>query len=128
MDGKGRFYVCEECGSIVELVEGKDAPIECCGGKLKEVKAGKKEGAAEKHMPEVEIEGDVATVLVGSVMHPMQDTHHIGWVAVYTNKGVYRKKLEIGKDPVVKFLLSDGEKISSVYAYCNEHGLWEKEM
>ena len=37
MDKKGRFYMCEDCKSIVELVEGEKAPIECCGGKLKEI-------------------------------------------------------------------------------------------
>ena len=128
MDKNGRFYMCEECKSIVELVEGEKAPIECCGGKLKEINPKKSEGAAEKHIPQVKVEGNVATVLVGSVFHPMQDGHHIGWVAVYTNKGVYRKKLEIGKDPVVEFLLSDGERISAVYAYCNEHGIWEADL
>lgn len=123
---KSRFYVCEDCKSVVELVEGKEAAIDYCGGKLKELKANTNEGASEKHVPEVEINGNVATVKVGSVFHPMTDTHHIGWVALFTDEGVYRKKLDIGKDPVVKFLLSDGEQLSSVYAYCNEHGLWEK--
>jgi len=123
---KSRFYVCEDCKSIVELVDGKDTSIDCCGGRLKELKANTSEGATEKHVPEVEINGNVATVKVGSVFHPMTEAHYIGWVALFTNEGVYRKKLEPGKDPVVKFLLSDGEKISSVYAYCNEHGLWEK--
>ncbi len=108
------------------LVDGGDTSIDCCGGKLKELKANTSDGATEKHVPEVEINGNIATVKVGSVFHPMTDAHYIGWVALFTNEGVYRKKLEPGKDPVVKFLLSDSEKISSVYAYCNEHGLWEK--
>lgn len=123
---KSKFYICEDCGSIVELVEGEGTSIECCGGKLKELKAGTSDGATEKHVPEVEQNGNIVTVKVGSVFHPMTDAHYIGWVALFTSEGVYRKRLEIGKDPVVKFLLSDGEKLSSVYAYCNEHGLWEK--
>ena len=111
---KSRFYVCEDCKSIVELVDGGDTSIDCCGGKLKELKANTSDGATEKHVPEVEINGNIATVKVGSVFHPMTDAHYIGWVALFTNEGVYRKKLEPGKDPVVKFLLSDSEKISSV--------------
>lgn len=129
MKKKGRFFVCEDCKSVLELVEGhQEMSVECCGGKLKEIKANSSDGAGEKHVPEVEIQGNIATVRVGSILHPMTEEHNIGWVAVFTDKGVYRKVLEVGKDPVVQFLLSEGEKISAVYAYCNEHGLWEKEQ
>lgn len=121
---ESRFFECEKCKSVVELVEGKETSVECCGGRLKELKANTSDGATEKHMPEVEVNGNVATVKVGSVFHPMTDAHHIGWVALFTDEGVYRKKLRVNEDPVVKFLLSDGEKVSAVYAYCNEHGLW----
>ncbi|XCP83995.1 desulfoferrodoxin family protein [Roseburia hominis] len=126
MEQGTKFYKCEECGSVVELLEGESAPLESCGGKLKEMKANTSEGAGEKHIPEVEVKGNMAIVKVGSVLHPMTEEHNIGWVALYTNEGVYRKKLEPGKDPVVKFLLSEGEKVSAVYAYCNQHGLWKK--
>lgn len=123
---KSKFYVCEDCKSIVELVDGDTAPLDSCGGKFKELKANTSDGASEKHVPEVEVNGNIVTVKVGSIFHPMTDAHYIGWVALFTTEGVYRKKLAPGKEPVVKFLLSDGEKVSSVYAYCNEHGLWEK--
>lgn len=126
MAEEGKFYECEDCKSIVELVEGEESSIKCCGGKLKEIKPNTSEGAGEKHIPDVEIQGNVATVKVGSILHPMLAEHYIGWIAMYTNKGVYRKELEVGKEPTAKFLLSEGEEISAVYAYCNEHGLWKK--
>lgn len=125
---KSKFYVCEDCKSIVELVDGEEAFSESCGGKFKELKANTSDGASEKHVPEVDINGNTVTVKVGSIFHPMTDAHYIGWIALFTNEGVYRKKLTTGKDPVAAFHLSDGEIISAVYAYCNEHGLWGKEF
>lgn len=123
---ESRFYECESCKSVVELVDGQGTSIGCCGGKLKELHVNTGDGASEKHMPQVEVDGNLVTVRVGDIFHPMTEAHHIGWVALFTDEGVYRKKLKIGEDPVVKFLLSDGEEVSSVYAYCNEHGLWGK--
>ena len=37
------------------------------------------EGAAEKHLPVVEIDGRHITVKVGSIFHPMTEEHSIGW-------------------------------------------------
>ena len=42
-------------------------------------------------------------------------------------QGGQRKNLEVGKEPVVVFSLDD-EKPIAVYAYCNLHGLWKKEI
>ena len=39
----------------------------------------------------------------------------------------YRKWLNPGEAPNVKFLLSE-EKPVAVYAYCNLHGLWKTEL
>lgn len=126
MENTEKFYRCEECDGILELVEGNGDKITSCNGSLKEIKPNTSEGAGEKHIPEVEVQGDVVTVKVGSVLHPMVAEHYIGWVVLCTNKGTYRKKLAAGEEPIAKFLLSDGESVSSVYAYCNEHGLWKR--
>ncbi|MBQ7109525.1 MAG: desulfoferrodoxin, partial [Clostridia bacterium] len=63
----------------------------------------------------------------GSVEHPMTEEHHIVWVYLQTDRGGQRKCLEIGKDPVVTFTLSD-EKPVAAYAYCNLHGLWKADI
>lgn len=126
MENAVKFFHCEECDGIFELVEGDGSKLSGCGGSLKEIKPNTSEGAGEKHIPEVEVQGNVAIVKVGSVLHPMVAEHYIGWVILDTNKGVYRKNLEAGEEPVAKFLLSEGETVSSVYAYCNEHGLWKR--
>lgn len=45
------------------------------------------EGAAEKHLPVVEQNGLRVTVRVGSIFHPMDQEHSIGWVCLVTKAG-----------------------------------------
>ena len=72
-------------------------------------------------------EGDTVKVTVGSVIHPMTEEHLIEWVYLMTDKGGQRKCLSAGDAPTVEFKLV-GEKPIAVYAYCNLHGLWVKEI
>ena len=94
---------------------------------MQELKPGVVEASHEKHIPEVKLEGNEVVVTVGSVIHPMAEEHSILWICLETDKGVYRKYLEVGKAPVAVFSLVD-EKPVAVYAYCNLHGLWKKEI
>ena len=75
-----------------------------------------------------EVNGNVVTVTVGSVEHPMAEEHSILWVYLETDKGGQRKCLEVGAAPRVQFALADGEKAIAAYAYCNLHGLWKTEI
>ena len=122
-----KFFRCEKCGNIVELVEESGAPISCCGQKMTRLEAGVVEASREKHIPVVELSGNSVKVSVGSVEHPMSEEHSILWVYLETDKGGQRKCLAVGSDPVVTFALSD-EKPVAVYAYCNLHGLWKSEI
>ena len=85
------------------------------------------EASGEKHVPADEVGGNVVEVNVGSVNHPMEDVHWIEWVELVTDQGSARKYLNPGEAPHVRFLLGD-EKPLAVYAYCNLHGLWKKEL
>ena len=91
---------------------------------MTKLEPGTVEASHEKHIPVVCVEGNVVTVTVGSVEHPMAAEHSIVWVYLQTDKGGQRKCLEVGKAPVVKFALMD-EKPVAAYAYCNLHGLWK---
>ena len=122
-----KFFRCEKCGNIVELVEESGAPISCCGQKMTKLEAGVVEASREKHIPVPTVEGDKVRVLVGSVLHPMAEEHNIAWVSLQTDKGSQRKYLEVGASPEVVFSLN-GEKPIAVYAYCNLHGLWKSEI
>ena len=127
MYNNNKFYICEHCGNLVEMVHNAGVPMMCCGQKMKELEPGVVEASHEKHIPVASVEGNVVKVSVGSVEHPMAAEHSILWVSLLTDKGVQRKNLEVGKAPVVQFSLVD-EKPLAVYAYCNLHGLWKSEF
>ncbi len=122
-----KFYICKHCGNIVEMVNDSGVNPVCCGEKMHILEAGVVEASREKHIPEVIVDGNTVKVIVGSVLHPMAAEHSILWVELKTDKGISRKALEVGKEPVAVFALAD-EKPLSVYAYCNLHGLWKKDI
>ena len=122
-----KFYVCAHCGNIVEMVHDAGVPVVCCGQKMDELVPNSVEASGEKHIPAVTVQESGVEVRVGSVDHPMVDVHWIEWVQLVTDKGSYRRYLNAGDAPYVKFLLND-EKPLAVYAYCNLHGLWKTEL
>ena len=127
MKNSVKFYVCEHCGNVVEKVEDHGVPIMCCGQKMKELVPGVVEASREKHIPVARVEGNLVKVSVGSVEHPMAAEHSILWVALESDKGLYRKHLEVGAAPEAVFALADENPVA-VYAYCNLHGLWKQEL
>ena len=127
MDNNKKFYICEKCGNIVEIINDSGVNPHCCGQKMSVLEAGIVEASREKHIPEVEVLDGRVNVVVGSVLHPMAEEHSILWIELVSDKGVQRKYLNPGEAPAVSFLLKD-EKPIEVYAYCNLHGLWKKEI
>ena len=122
-----KFYICHNCGAIIEMIHDSVITPVCCGTKMDLLVANTVEASTEKHVPAVRVEGDLLVVNVGSVNHPMEDAHYIEWVQVVTENGVQRKMLKPGDAPNVVFHLG-GEKPVAVYAYCNLHGLWKSEL
>ncbi len=121
-----RFFVCEHCGNMIAVVKDSGVPVSCCGEKMKELIPGTTDAAREKHVPVISVNGNRVTVTVGEVEHPMAQEHYIEWISIATDKGNQRKVLKPGEKPVAEFMLLDGEKLESAYAYCNLHGLWKK--
>ena len=119
-----KFYICSHCGNIVEMVKDVGVKPFCCGQKMEELIPNTVEASGEKHIPSVSVSGDVVTVNVGSVDHPMVDEHFIEWVYVKTDKGGQRKHLKPGQAPKVCFTLCEGDEVVAVYEHCNLHGLW----
>lgn len=123
-----KFYVCNHCGNIVQYVKNKGVPVVCCGEKMSELIPGTSDGAAEKHVPAVKVEGQKVTVTVGSVEHPMVDVHYIEWVILETEKGYQKVELKPDQPPVAEFIVPEGDKPVAAYEYCNLHGLWKAEI
>ncbi len=122
-----KFYICKSCGNIVGIIENAGVPLMCCGGKMEELVANSVEAATEKHVPCVELDGDTICVTIGSVPHPMEAEHFIDYIYLETENGGQRKALKPGMAPACKFKVID-DKPLAVYAYCNLHGLWKKEL
>ena len=120
-----KFYRCNHCGQIVAVVKKTGVPIVCCGEQMQEIIPGTTDAAVEKHVPVYEVNGNIVTVSIGSVAHPMIEEHYIEWVALQTKAGNQRKALTPGSEPKVSFAITDGDEVVGVYAYCNLHGLWK---
>ena len=123
-----KFYMCEHCGNIVTKFVDKGVPVVCCGEPMKELVPGATDGAHEKHVPAVIIEGSIVNVQIGEVEHPMLDAHYIQFIALETAQGSQIKYLKPGDKPAAQFVLAEGDKAIAVYEYCNLHGLWVKEI
>ena len=102
-----KFYICKHCGNIIAFAEDKGVPVVCCGEKMSELVPGSVDAAQEKHVPVIEVNGNLVTVTVGSVEHPMLE--------------------EVDGKPEATFALTDGDEVVAAYEYCNLHGLWKAE-
>ncbi len=120
-----KFFICKHCGNIIAMVKDVGVPIMCCGQKMTEIIPGTTDAAVEKHVPAYKVEGNIVTVNVGSVEHPMLPEHYIEWVSLQTKQGNQRKALNPGEKPEVCFALCEDDEVEAVYAYCNLHGLWK---
>ena len=122
-----RFFKCMHCGNIIGVIHNAGVPMMCCGEKMTELIPGTVDASLEKHVPVVTVEGNIVTVKVGEVEHPMVDEHFIQWVYMQTDRGGQRKCLKPGEKPEVKFALCDETPVA-VFEYCNLHGLWKADI
>ena len=90
-----------------------------------EIKAGIEDAALEKHIPVYKKEENKIIVTVGSIEHPMTSEHYIMWIAQINNDKIIIKELSPEDSPQAEF---DYIKDSEIYAYCNLHGLWKKDV
>ncbi len=120
-----KFFICKKCGTMVAMVKKGKCNPSCCGDSMEEIIPGTVEAAREKHIPEIDVKGDLVTITVGSVLHPMTEPHYIEWISIKTNLGNQRKVLTPTDEPKAQFKLLDNEVLEEAYAYCNLHGLWK---
>lgn len=120
-----KIFKCNVCGNIVILTVEGGGKLVCCGQDMTLLEPNTSEGAGEKHLPDVTVEGNKVLVKVGSVAHPMLPAHYIQFVVLETSKGYKVAKLSPGETPEAAFVLSEGEEAVAAYEYCNLHGLWK---
>lgn len=119
-----KFLLCEQCGN---LIEEKGEITNCCGMPMKEIIPNTTDASQEKHVPVISVEGNLVTVKVGEVLHPMSEEHYIKWIYLETNKGLKKVELTPNDEPIATFDILASELVLNAYAYCNLHSLWAKE-
>lgn len=117
-----QIYKCNICGNIVEVVHQGEGSLVCCNKPMVLFKENTVDAAKEKHVPAITREGDVVTIKVGSVEHPMEEKHYIEWVEIIDGGKVYRQYLKPGEKPEAKFCVT-GNRVTA-REFCNLHGLW----
>lgn len=120
-----RFYKCPICGNVIGLIHGDAQQIMCCGKNMELMEANSTDAAQEKHVPVYEKVEDEIVVKVGDVEHPMEKDHYIMWIAQVTDNQTTRIRLFPEQATTVRFKYIPN---AILYAYCNKHGLWKKEV
>ncbi len=121
-----QFYKCNGCGNFITFLgEKSGCTPKCCGEVMTELTPNTSDGAIEKHVPIITMNGNKVNVTVGFVTHPMLENHYIEWIILETTEGFTKKDLKPGDTPSVIFTLNEDEEVISAYAYCNLHGLWK---
>ncbi len=117
-----KVFKCMVCGNIIEMLHDKSGSLVCCGQPMKNLVENTVDAAKEKHVPVKEAIDSGLKVKVGSVAHPMEDSHYIEWIEIISGGQIYRKYLNPGDSPEAVFPVT-GEWTAR--EYCNLHGLWK---
>ncbi len=122
-----KVFRCLKCEEII-VTKCEDKKIKCCDEEMVELVPNSTDGASETHKPVIRRVGNLVIVTVGMVKHPMLDVHHIKFVVLETDKGIYYRDMELNGDPVADFLVLNNETVIRAYAYCNNHELWSTDF
>ena len=121
-----KIYLCRHCGNVVVKLIDSGVNVVCCGEDMMELVPNTVDAATEKHIPVINKLENGYEIKVGSVIHPMSEEHYISFIIIHTDKGFDVKYLNKNDEPVINYVTND--KVLEVYAYCNLHGLWKKEI
>lgn len=122
MNENVKFYKCPICGNVIGLIDGNVEHMRCCGQEMELLVANTQDASQEKHVPVYEhVDGEIV-VKVGAVDHPMTKEHYIMWIAQVSDNRTTRVRLYPEQGTETRFPYIKG---STIYAYCNLHGLWK---
>ena len=113
---------CSKCGTVVHLFGDKDTSLACCGEEMKTLTPNSVDAAIEKHVPTYEIKDGKIYVKVD---HVMEEEHYIEWISIVFGEKEVTTYLAPGKGATAHCKYVPG---STVYAYCNKHGLWKADV
>ena len=116
---------CKSCGATVKVIEDcncENCGILCCGETMNVLVPNSVDAAVGKHVPTFEKVEDEIFVKVN---HVMEKEHFIEWISLVADNKEYFIKLYPEQNAECRFPYIPG---SVLYAYCNKHGLWKKEV
>jgi len=122
-----KIYRCKHCGNIITKIYDSSVKVVCCGEEMEELIPNTTDASFEKHVPKIGNGGHMIDIKIGEVEHPMEEEHYIMWIVLVTESGMQLKYLHPTELPEASFTLID-DKAISVFAYCNIHGLWKKDI
>ena len=122
MTERSQVYKCSMCGNMVEVLHAGAGELVCCGQPMVLFSANTVDAAKEKHVPVLAKTADGFKVTVGSVAHPMDESHYIEWIELIVGDKLYRQFLKPGQAPEAVFCVAADK--ATARAYCNLHGLW----
>ena len=120
-----KFKLCKICGKTIELMNQEIIPTFCCGEEMELLNPNTVDASHEKHVPVYTIQNDEIIVQIGEDLHPSVPEHHIMWIALVAENIIEKKLLQPGDKPEARFRYFEN---SEIYAYCDIHGLWKKEV
>jgi len=123
MTNVNEVYKCNVCGNIVEVLHAGKGELVCCGQPMELLKEKTEDEGHEKHVPVIEKTENGVRVKVGSIPHPMEESHYIEWIEIIGDERIYRKFLKPGGKPEAEFQVT-AAKIEA-REFCNVHGLWK---
>ena len=116
---------CLKCGALVKVLEDctcENCGIKCCGGEMRALIPNSVDAAVEKHVPTYEIKDGK---ILAKVNHVMDDDHYIEWISIVFDGKETTTYFKPGDEPIAHCKYVPG---STIYAYCNKHGLWKTEV
>lgn len=120
-----QIYRCSVCGNIVEVLHVGGGQLICCGQPMELLTAKNKDVGFEKHVPIIKKTETEIVVEIGSISHPMEESHYIELIEIIANNKIYREFLKPGDKPTAIFKIK-ADKITA-RGYCNIHGLWQSD-
>jgi len=125
MTKQKQIYKCNICSNIVEVLHAGAGELVCCGQPMELLEEKTEDIGQEKHVPVIEKAANGVKIKVGSIPHPMEESHWIEWIELIVNNKTYRQFLKAGQVPEAEFEIKvDDIKAVQAKEYCNLHGLW----
>ena len=120
-----KFFKCNICGNMVELIDDGGGELVCCGEVMEKLDPKENEEGNEKHLPVYELDRNILNVRVGSELHPMIDNHYIEFILIKYDNIVVKRNFKPNEEPIHTFILDETPDEIEIYEYCNVHGLWK---